>query len=145
LIVGDGVGFAEVQRRVTALGLEAVVRMTGFRRDVPEVMAALDVLALPSLRSEASSQVIPQALAVGTPVIATSIGGSPELIEDGVTGRLVPPGDAGALAAAIVATLRDPEAARAMARRGQAAVLARYSLDATMTRTTAVYEELLRR
>jgi glycosyltransferase involved in cell wall biosynthesis len=108
-------------------------------------MAALDVLTLPSLRSEASSQVIPQALAVGTPVVATSIGGSPELIEDGVTGRLVPPGDAGALAATVVAMLRDPEAARAMARRGQAAVLARYTMDATMARTTAVYEELLSR
>jgi glycosyltransferase involved in cell wall biosynthesis len=145
LIVGDGVGFAEVQRRVTVMGLEPVVRMTGFRRDIPEVMAALDVLTLPSLRSEASSQVIPQALAVGTPVIATSIGGSPELIEDGVTGRLVPPGDAAALAAAIVAMLGDPQSARAMARRGQAAVLARYSMDTTMARTIDVYEELLRR
>jgi glycosyltransferase involved in cell wall biosynthesis len=64
-------------------------------------MAALDVLVLPSLRSEAASQVIPQALAVGTPVVATHVGGSGEIIRDGDTGRLVPPGDAPALAAAL--------------------------------------------
>ena len=69
LIVGDGVGFDDVRRRVREMGLEARVIMTGFRRDIPEVMAALDVLVLPSIRSEATSQVVPQALAVGTPVV----------------------------------------------------------------------------
>ena len=67
LVVGDGVGFDEVQTRVRQLGLESRVLLTGFRRDVPQVMAALDVLVLPSTRSEATSQVIPQALAVGRP------------------------------------------------------------------------------
>ena len=143
LIVGDGVGFDEVARRVREAGLEARVVMTGFRRDVPEVMAALDVLALPSIKSEATSQVIPQALAVGTPVVASTVGGSPELIRDGETGRLVPPGDAPALAAAILDLLRDREAARRLARAGQAEVQARFTLDAAMARTTAVYRELL--
>src|SRR5204863_301032 len=83
------------------------------RRDIPEVMAALDVLVLPSIRSEAASQVIPQALAVGTPVVATTVGGSPELVRDGETGRLVPPDDARALARAVLEILRDPERARA--------------------------------
>jgi glycosyltransferase involved in cell wall biosynthesis len=143
LIVGDGIGFDDVRRRVSALGLDAAVRMTGFRRDVPEVMAALDVLVLPSIRSEAASQVIPQALAVGTPVVATDVGGSGELIRDGETGRLVPAGDPAVLAAAIIEMLGDRERARAMARRGQALVRERHSLDAAMARTTAVYEELL--
>ena len=144
LIVGDGIGFDDVKRRVGALGLEHAVQMTGFRRDIPEVMAALDVLVLPSIRSEAASQVIPQALAVGTPVVATTVGGSGELVRDGETGRLVPPGDAPALAAAILAALADPTRARAQARRGQALVQQRHSLDAAMARTTAVYEELLK-
>jgi glycosyltransferase involved in cell wall biosynthesis len=143
LIVGDGIGFDEVKGRVEALGLASAIQLTGFRRDIPEVMAALDVLVLPSIRSEAASQVIPQALAVGTPVIATTVGGSGELVRDGETGRLVPPGDAAALAAAILATLADPQAARAQARRGQALVRERHSLDAAMARTTAVYEEVL--
>jgi glycosyltransferase involved in cell wall biosynthesis len=145
LIVGDGVGFDEVRRRVAALGLADRVVMTGFRRDVPEVMAALDVLVLPSVRSEAAPQVIPQALAVGTPVIGTAVGGIPEIVRDGETGRLVPPGDAKALAEAILEVLRDPARARAMAKRGQALVQERFTFEATMRATTAVYEELLRR
>jgi glycosyltransferase involved in cell wall biosynthesis len=145
LIVGDGIGFEDVRRRVDTLGLASAVSMTGFRRDIPEVMAALDVLVLPSIRSEAASQVIPQALAVGTAVIATTVGGSGELIRDGETGRLVPPGDAPALAAAILASLADPQASRAMARRGQALVREHHSLDAAMAKTTRVYEELLAR
>jgi glycosyltransferase involved in cell wall biosynthesis len=140
VIVGDGIGFDDVRRRVKELGLEEHVTMTGFRRDVPEVMAALDVLVLPSIRSEAMSQVIPQALAVGTPVVGTTVGGTPELVRDGETGRLVPPADAPALAAAVLDLLRDPDTARAQARRGQALVLAQHSLDATMARTVAVYE-----
>jgi glycosyltransferase involved in cell wall biosynthesis len=103
-------------------------------------MAALDVLVLPSVKSEAMSQVIPQALAVGTPVVGTTVGGTPELVRDGETGRLVPPADAHALAAAVLDLLRAPEQARALARRGQALVLERHSLDAVMARTVDVYD-----
>jgi glycosyltransferase involved in cell wall biosynthesis len=145
LIVGDGVGFDDVRRRVGAMGLGGEVIMTGFRRDVPEVMAALDVLVLPSTKSEATSQVIPQALAVGTPVAAAATGGIPEIVRDGETGRLVPPGDAGALARAVLALLEDPVAARAMARAGQAVIRAGYSADAAMRATTTVYRSLLNR
>src|SRR5438067_12429705 len=140
LIVGDGIGFDDVRRRVKEMGLESHVVRTGFRRDVPQVMAALDVLVLPSVKSEAVSQVIPQALAVGTPVVGTTVGGTPELVRDGETGRLVPPADAAALAAAILDLLRDPAHARTLAQRGQALVLAEHSIDATMARTLAVYE-----
>jgi glycosyltransferase involved in cell wall biosynthesis len=143
LIVGDGVGFEDVRRQVAELRLDGVVIMTGFRRDIPEVMAALDVLALPSVRSEATSQVVAQALAVGTPVVATTVGGSPEVIRDGESGRLVPPADPDALAAAILDLLRDPARARAMARAGQALVSERYTIDAQMTATARVYEAVL--
>jgi glycosyltransferase involved in cell wall biosynthesis len=145
LIVGDGVGFDEVKSRVQRMGLESRVILTGFRRDVPEVMAALDVLVLPSTRSEATSQVIPQALAVGTPVVGSDVGGIPELVRDGETGRLVPPGDSGALAQAMLASLREPERSRAMARTGQAMILSQYTFDAAMARTTDVYRALLER
>ena len=143
LIVGDGVGFADVQRRVQEMGLADHVIMTGFRRDIPEVMAALDVLVLPSVRSEATSQVVPQALAVGTPVVATAVGGSPEVIHDGETGRLVPPGDAAALAEGILDLLLHPDRARAMAAAGQRLVRTRFTVDAMMATTTGVYEELI--
>jgi glycosyltransferase involved in cell wall biosynthesis len=143
LIVGDGVGFDDVRRRVHEMGLDAYVVLTGFRRDIPEVMAALDVLVLPSTRSEATSQVIPQALAVGTPVVGTCVGGIPELIRDGETGRLVAPADAPALAAAILGLLADPVRAEALARAGQALVRRQYTFDVMMERTTGVYGELL--
>ena len=144
LIVGDGVGFDDVRRRVHDLGLTSHVVMTGFRRDVPEVMAALDVLVLPSTRSEATSQVIPQALAVGTPVVATAVGGIPEIVKDGVTGRLVPPGEPAALAAAIEDMLTDVGRAHAMAHAGQALVRERFTVDAMMVATTTVYASLMR-
>lgn len=143
LIVGDGVAAPRVRADIAAAGLERAVIMTGFRRDVPEVMAALDVLVLPSTRTDATPQVIPQALAVGTPVVATTVGGIPELVHDGETGRLVPPGDDAALADAILALLDDPGGARAMARAGQARVLRELTFDAMMAKTTAVYRELL--
>src|SRR5215510_5256906 len=144
LIVGDGVGFDEVKARVQQMGLESRVFFSGFRRDVPEVMAALDVLVLPSTRSEATSQVIPQALAVGTPVVGSDVGGIPELVRDGETGRLVPPGKPDALAAAIVDMLSDTERAHAMAQAGQALVRERFTVDAMMAATTAVYASLTR-
>ncbi len=143
LIVGDGVGFDDVRRRVREAGLERAVIMTGFRRDVPEVMAALSVLVLPSTKSEATSQVIPQALAVGTPVVASAVGGIPEIVRDHETGRLVPPADAPALADAILALLRDPERARALADAGRALVHRHYTVDAMMTATTTIYRDLL--
>src|SRR5439155_1041035 len=77
------------------------------------------------------------------PVVATTVGGSPELVRDGETGRLVPPEDPPALARAVLEILRDPERARAMGRAGQAAISAGLTLDASMARTTAVYRELL--
>jgi glycosyltransferase involved in cell wall biosynthesis len=143
LIVGDGVGFDDVRRSISARGLAEQVIMTGFRRDVPEVMAALDVLVLPSLRSEGTPQVLPQALAVGTPVVGAAVGGIPEIVRDGETGRLVPPGDAVALAEAVLELLHDPARARAMARAGQALVPERFTFEAMMRATTAVYEEVL--
>jgi glycosyltransferase involved in cell wall biosynthesis len=134
-----------VRRRVADLALQASVVLTGFRRDVPEVMAALDVLVLPSVKSEATSQVIPQALAVGVPVVATRVGGIPEIVRDGQTGLLVPPADAPALAAAILVLLRDPARAAILTAAGQALVRERYTVDAMMAATTAVYRELLGR
>jgi len=143
LIVGGGVGFDDIARRVREMGLEREVLMLGFRRDVPEILAALDVLTLPSIKSEATSQVLLQSLAVGTPVVATTVGGSPEVVRDGVTGRLVPPADGSALARAILDLLRDPERAQAMARAGQAEVRATQSMDSIMTRVVGLYRQLL--
>jgi glycosyltransferase involved in cell wall biosynthesis len=143
LVVGDGAGRAEIEGQIQALGLGQAVTLTGFRRDVPELLAAVDCLVLPALRSEGTPQVIPQALAVGTPVVASAVGGIPEIIEDGRTGRLVSPGDAGALAKVILAALDDPGSARGMALRGRELVLTRFNFAQQIERTEAVYRSLL--
>ena len=78
-------------------------------------------------------------------MVGTAVGGIPEIIREGETGRLVPPRDAAALADAILDLLRDPARAQAMVRRGQALVQERFTVDAAMDATTSVYESLLRR
>ena len=144
LIVGDGIGFEDVRRRVSALGLDDAVRMTGFRRDIPEVMAALDVLVLPSIRSEAASQVIAAGARGRHPG-----GGHRRRRQPRARARrrhrtagarrrrrrAWPPPSRSAWPTG-PAPARWPAA-------GQALVRERHSLDAAMTRTTAVYRELL--
>lgn len=143
VIVGDGVGFDQVRRQITTMGLDRDVVMTGFRRDIPEVLAALNVVTLPSTRSEGVSQVILQAMAVGVPVIASTVGGSPEIIDHSHNGLLVPPQDPHALAEAILWVLGDPARAQRLAQAGLRRVRRGYTLNTAMGRTTQLYEELL--
>jgi glycosyltransferase involved in cell wall biosynthesis len=118
------------------------VILAGHRDDVPECMKAMDVCVLPSLKNEATSQVMPQAMLVGTPVIASSAGGLTEVVQDGVTGRVVPPGDAQALADALLACLGNREASLALARNARETALVRFTFDAQIERTLRVYQQL---
>ena len=94
---------------------------------------------------EGSSLVTLEAMAHGLPVVATAAGGIPDKVVDGESGRLVPPGDVPALAAAIAEVARDPERRRRLGARGRELVLERFGWPALARRTIAVYEELLRR
>lgn len=143
LIVGEGVGFDDVRRQVVAMDLAREVLLTGFRRDVEDLMAALDVLVLPSLRSEGIPQVLVQALAMAKPVVATRVGSIPEVVVDGETGALVPPGDPVSLASAIVALLADPERCRRLGHEGRVRIREAYSMERVMARTVTLYEDLL--
>ena len=107
VVAGDGPCRGETEALVRELGLEARVRLLGERRDVPQVLAALDLFTLPSI-AEGMSNTVLEAMAVGLPVVATRVGGNPELVEDGVTGRLVPVSDREALAEALTGYLDDP-------------------------------------
>ncbi len=143
LIVGDGPGRNELEGMVARLGLGDRVRFTGHRQDVPEMMKAMDVLVLPSLKNEGTPQVLPQAMLVGTPVVCSSAGGITEVVEDGVRGRVVPPGDVAALAKALREALTDKEATARMAKAARAYALEHFTFKKQVADTYAVYAELL--
>ncbi len=118
----------------------AQVLFTGLRDDVPAVTAALDVAVLPSYR-EAQGLALLEAMALSRPVVATNVGGVPEMVEDGVTGLLVPPRDPVALGEAIARLLTNHPLADVLARAGHDFVHASFSLDEMVRAISAIYDE----
>ena len=123
-----------------ARGPAAQVLFTGLRDDVPAVTAALDVAVLPSYR-EAQGLALLEAMALRRPVVATNVGGVPEMVTDGVTGLLVPPRDPVALGDAIARLLTDHPLADMLARAGHDFVHANFSLDEMVRAISAIYDE----
>ena len=140
LIVGEGSERDSLEAEAASLGIEARVVFTGRREDVPAVTAALDVAVLPSYR-EAQGVSVLEAMALSRPVVASNVGGIPEMIEDGVTGLLVPPNDCTALAAAIVRLLTDHPLADMIARRGHDLVHERFCIELMVSSIELLYDE----
>lgn len=132
----------EVRALATELKLDDCLEWTGFRRDVPALLGQLDVLVHASTTGEPFGQVVIEGMAAGKPVVATDGGGIPEIVRHGVTGLLVPMGDANALAEAIIQLLSDPEQARAMGQAGRQRVLDHFTIGHTAARVEAVYAKL---
>jgi sugar transferase (PEP-CTERM/EpsH1 system associated) len=128
VIAGEGPCRAELETLTRSLGLEERVRLLGERDDVPTLLQALDCFVLPSL-GEGISNAILEAMAAGLPVIATLVGGNGELVQGGVTGTLVEPRDAEALAGALAAYFRDPDLARAHGAAGRLRAEREFSLE----------------
>jgi len=145
VIVGEGPIRGKIEQQITGLGLRDAVTMTGHREDVPAVLRALSVLVIPSTKHEGVPQIGLQALAVQTPVVGSDVGGIPEIIRAGETGRIFPAGHAGALAAAIQETLADVEQTRACCQRGRAMVEAHHSVDTMLDSLEAIYRRHLPR
>jgi glycosyltransferase involved in cell wall biosynthesis len=142
VLVGDGPLRREVEDAARALGVAAACRFLGEREDVATLLAAMDVFVLSSV-SEGFPFAVLEAMAMERPVVATAVNGVPEIVEDGVTGRLVARGDGEGLARAVVETLAAPEAAHAMGRAGRRRVLERFTAQRMVAETQSLYLRLL--
>jgi glycosyltransferase involved in cell wall biosynthesis len=138
LILGDGPEKADLQARAGSH-----VTFGGQVESAADALAAADAVVVSS-RWESGPLVLFEAMQLGRPVVTTAVGAAPELVDDGVTGRIVPVGDAAAFAAAVLDVLQDPVRAAAMGAAGRDVVADRHGPAAMAAATEAVYREVLR-
>jgi len=136
--------FQEMQARARRLSIEKQVTFTGFRDDVERFYPLMNVSVNCATAGEGLPGVLRESLAMEIPVVATEVGGNGEVVMDGRTGRLIPSNDPAALAGAILSLLRDPETARRLGRQGRSLVEERFSIEAMVNQTEAVYQSLVR-
>jgi len=142
-IAGDGPQREQAEALIQELGLAERVRLLGYVESVRDLIWALDLLVVSSL-SEGSSVSAMEAMALGKPVVGTEVGGVPEVVLDGDTGVLVPPGNPGAMAEAVCALLADPERAQAMGDRGRQRAAAHFEVEMMLARVKEVYADVMR-
>jgi glycosyltransferase involved in cell wall biosynthesis len=143
LWIGDGPERGALGRLVSEVGISDRVRMTGSRSDVSVLLAGMDIFLLAS-RWEGLPVAILEAMAAGLPVIATSVGGTPEIVVHGETGLLVPAGDSDALADAVSRLSRDPALRRRMGEAGRERVTTEFGIETQVRRLEDLYARLLR-
>jgi glycosyltransferase involved in cell wall biosynthesis len=143
-LVGEGELLEAVQQQVRTLGIENRVRFLGVRSDIPDLLHAADVFVFPS-RWEGNPLSVMEAMAAGLPVIATAVGGVPELVEDGVSGILVPNEDRDALVAAMQRVVEQPDLRERMGRAARCRAVERFDIRQTVRAYEALYEEILQR
>jgi len=142
LIIGGGRREAEMRQLAGEMGLAGRVHFLGQRPDIPDLLSALDLSVLPS-HSEGVSLALLEAMAAGLPVIATAVGGLPEVVTDGENGLLIPPKDPEALALALARLLDDPDLAKKLGKNAQRHVEAHYSMECLGREINEIYEELI--
>ncbi len=142
LILGEGEEENNLKKLARSLELTDRIQFLGLRPDVDRLLHCIDLFVLPS-RWEGLPNAVLEAMAAGKPVVATEVGGIPELVVRGVTGMIVPPQDVHALAEAIKALLSDEPRALSMGAAGRERVQRHFSIDAMIAKTEALYQELL--
>ncbi len=142
LMIGDGELRPALAQEAQQLGAARQVHWLGQRDDVPMLLAGLDLFALPSLWEGMPNAAL-EAMAAALPVVATGVDGTREVIEDGVSGLLVPPADAAALAAGIIRLLQDPSLAQRLGQTARERVATQFTLEQTVQKTEALYRSLL--
>jgi glycosyltransferase involved in cell wall biosynthesis len=142
LLAGDGERRAALEALAVSLGIRGEVEFLGVRRDVARLLHASDVVVLPSV-VEALPMALLEAMAAGTPVIASAVGSVPELVEDGRTGLLIPPSDIASLAERIGYILDDAAGAARMRDGAREFMAGRYSIDETAARYGDLFEDVM--
>jgi glycosyltransferase involved in cell wall biosynthesis len=142
VVTGDGELRDDLRRRVESLGLSPRVHFTGIRRDVGNVLAALDIFVMPSLW-EGLPLALVHAMGAGLPVVASAVAGVPEVVQHGETGILVQPGDVDGLAAALERLVHDPAERARLGLAARDYVRPRFGVDGFIGSTTALYDRLL--
>jgi sugar transferase (PEP-CTERM/EpsH1 system associated) len=140
-IVGDGPLLPALRQQIAAAGIADLVWLPGARTDIAEIMRSFSVFALPSI-AEGTPVTILEAMSTGLPVVATRVGGIPEVVLDGVTGAVVPPGDTEALAAALARYVRQPELAAQHGAAGRLRVEQQYSMTTMLAAYMQLYDGL---
>jgi glycosyltransferase involved in cell wall biosynthesis len=144
LVIGGGEEREALEQDAIAKGLSARVRFLGVRRDVGNLLGAIDVFVLPSLW-EGLPLAMVHAMGAGVPVVASRVAGIPEVVDDGRTGLLVPPSDALALGAALTRMFDDPALRERIGHDGSLSVLQRFGVDRYVESMTSLYDTLLER
>ena len=142
VVVGDGILRSEMEKYAQELEIDHRVIFTGWRRDLPRIYADLDLLVVSS-NNEGTPVSAIEAMAAGCPVVATRVGGLPDIVQDGETGYLVPAKQSQPLAAAMLELIRDSQRAKQMGRSAQCSVKETFALDRLLRDTENLYEELL--
>jgi glycosyltransferase involved in cell wall biosynthesis len=142
--VGKGTDSEKMKEAVARRGLEGAVTLAGYRPDVPDILSAVDLVVNCPKSREGLSVIALEAMATGLPVVATDVGGIPEIVRDGETGLLVPPDDPSALARAVTMLLSDADLASRLAGAGARLVREELSVEKMVERTEALYRDVLR-
>lgn len=142
VLIGDGPARGDLERRAASLGLPDRVRFLGERPDAVSLLPGLDLLVQPSLWEGFGLSVL-EGMAAGVPVVATRVGGLPEVVRDGVDGLLVPPADPPRLAEAIASLFADPARAQRFGAAGRARARNEFHVDALVAGTASLYDALL--
>ena len=143
VFVGRGPGFEQTKSIANSLGLEKAVTLLGHREDIPEIMAGLDIQVLASFAGEGTPQVIPQAFAMKTPVVATRVGSVPEMLGQGERGILVELKNSVDLANGIIKLIENPDIGKEISERGYEFCKNELGIDRMIDETVATYEEAL--
>lgn len=141
LIVGEGEARSAVENTVLSLGLKENVRVTGFRNDIPQILSILDIFVLSSFLEGLGSSIL-EAMASSLPVVATNVGGIPEIVEDGINGILVPPRNSESLFQSILYLLKNEEKAKEMGQAGYRLVREKFSIEKMVREISRIYKLL---